>query len=109
MDEFTINYDFELRIAGFGDGLLLTGTAKLSSDHDPGQFYISAIELGNRQLTRSDCDGSLSGELFRAISIALYAMPDVETFYAERYAEFNAPSFDHVYDAKREREANDLG
>lgn len=103
MDEFTCEYDFEeLRIAGFGDGLLLTGAAELSSDQEPGQFYVKNIQVGPMILSRQD--GSFSGELFRKISAALYAMEDVETFYAERYAEFNKPSFDHVYDAKRERE-----
>lgn len=104
MDEFTCEYDFEeLQIAGFGDGLLLTGTAELSSDQEPGQFYISAIKVGDKWLTRSHCEGSLNGELFRAISIALYASDDVETFYAERYSDFAGPNTDRVYDATWER------
>lgn len=107
MDEFTANFDFEeLHLNGYGEGILLAGTAELSADQEPGQFYISAIKLGPKWLTRTNQDGrdGLDGQLFHAISVALYAMADVETFYAERYAEFNNPSFDHVYDAKRERE-----
>ena len=103
MDEFTCEYDFEdLIIAGYGTAARFDGTAELSADQEPGQFYVKSIQVGPMILSRED--GSFSGELFRKISATIYATPDVEMFYAERYAEFNKPSFDHVYDAKRERE-----
>lgn len=107
MDEFSCEYEFEeLRINGFGDGILLTGIAELASDHEPGEFYVKNIKLGNRWIERyANGANGFEGRLFQKIAIALYADDAAEAFYAEQYEGSNGPNIDHVYDARKDRAA----
>jgi hypothetical protein len=107
MDEFSCEYEFEeLRINGYGDGILLSGIAELASDQEPGEFYVRNIKLGDRWIERhAHGANGFEGLLFKKIAIALYADDDAEAFYAEKYAESNGPNMDHVYDATKDRMA----
>jgi hypothetical protein len=108
MDEFSCEYEFEeLRINGYGDGILLSGIAELASDQEPGEFYVKNIKLGSRWIDRNCHLGgnSFEGLLFKKISIALYADDAAEEFYAEQYEGSNGPNLDHVYDARKDRAA----
>lgn len=107
MDEFSCEYEFEeLRISGYGDGILLSGVAELASDQEAGEFYVKNIKLGNRWIERYANGGNgFEGHLFKKISIAIYADDAAEAFYAEQYEGSNGPNMDHVYDALKDRMA----
>ncbi|OJY66409.1 hypothetical protein [Rhizobium sp. 60-20] len=46
------NFD-EVKMPGYGEGVLLYGTATLESDcEDDSYFYVASIQIGNRVLTR---------------------------------------------------------
>ncbi|MDK4703870.1 hypothetical protein PH562_16585 [Rhizobium sp. CNPSo 4062] len=50
----TLEFSFdEVKLPGYGEGILLYGTATLESDcEDDSYFYVASIEIGNRVLTR---------------------------------------------------------
>ena len=50
----TCQFDFEeMKLAGYGEGILLYGIATLESDcEDDSYFYVASIQLGKRVLTR---------------------------------------------------------
>lgn len=107
MDEFSCEYEFEeLRINGYGDGILLYGIAELAHDSEPGQFYVKNIKLGDRWIERhANGANGFEGRLFQKIAIALYADDAAEAFYTEQYEGSNGPNLDHVYDARKDRAA----
>lgn len=102
MDEFTTFYEFEeVRVPGYDDGILLYGIAELSSEREPGEFYVRAVKIGDRWLESKH--NGFDGHLFRAVCKHIYSSDDATSFYSEEFSGFSKPSFDHVYDAKRER------
>lgn len=114
MNTFSHDYDFEeVKLAG--DAVMAWGTATLTSNGYPGEFFVSKIVLSNGAVllesgARHRCDTTDMTtddriHLFKMIASKLEGDISVKGDYADAEREANQPDPDRACDERRDHEA----